>query len=118
MHLSRIFSSKNLAVILVSAVLTALFPIGGAFGAQSDSTGNVTSSDDKTEEKFDPSKVIMHHVSEAHEWHIAGPLALYLPVILYTEDGRTEERSVGNECGRTGRYRWSPDQSKKKKVEG
>src|SRR3546814_445004 len=29
----------------------------------------------------------MHHVSDAHEWHIAGPLALYLPVILYTEDG-------------------------------
>lgn len=87
MHLSRIFSSKNLAVILVFAVLTALFPIGGAFGAQSDSTGHAASPDHETEEKFDPAKVIMHHVSDAHEWHIAGSLALYLPVILYTEDG-------------------------------
>src|SRR3546814_11137641 len=28
---------------------------------------------------------------------------------------RSAERSVGNECVSTGRYRWCPDQSKKKK---
>src|SRR3546814_13481413 len=30
--------------------------------------------------------------------------------------GRSEERRVGKECGSTGRSRWSPDHSKKKKI--
>jgi F-type H+-transporting ATPase subunit a len=41
-------------------------------------------------EKFDISKMIMHHVSDAHEWHFATightHLTLYLPVILYSPD--------------------------------
>ncbi len=33
----------------------------------------------------------MHHVKDAHEWHLWGPehggTSIYLPVILKTEDG-------------------------------
>ena len=39
------------------------------------------------EEEFDATAVIMHHVTDAHEFHIAGDVAFYLPVILYTDQG-------------------------------
>lgn len=32
--------------------------------------------------EFDPSEVIMHHISDAHEWHFGGNVAIYLPVII------------------------------------
>lgn len=46
-------------------------------------------------EAFDPGKMIMHHISDAHEWHFATfgegkdafHLSIPLPVILYTEKG-------------------------------
>lgn len=38
------------------------------------------------EESFNVGEMIMHHINDAHEWHIAGPehggISLYLPVIL------------------------------------
>ena len=36
------------------------------------------------EEKFDIGKMIMHHISDSHEWEFAHGLTLPLPVILYT----------------------------------
>lgn len=36
---------------------------------------------------FNAGEMIMHHISDAHEIHLIGDLAIYLPVILYTEDG-------------------------------
>ncbi|MFY0673222.1 MAG: F0F1 ATP synthase subunit A [Bacteroidia bacterium] len=39
------------------------------------------------EEEFNATDVIMHHISDAHEFHIVGDLAVYLPVILWTENG-------------------------------
>jgi F-type H+-transporting ATPase subunit a len=32
---------------------------------------------------FDAGELIMHHVTDAHEWHVAGNVAIPLPVILY-----------------------------------
>src|SRR5580704_12957126 len=47
--------------------------------------------DKKTAEKFDAGKMIMEHITDAHEWHILGKgehtVALPLPVILYTPKG-------------------------------
>lgn len=37
------------------------------------------------EEKFDIGKMIMHHISDSHEWEFAHGLTLPLPVILYTK---------------------------------
>jgi F-type H+-transporting ATPase subunit a len=36
---------------------------------------------------FDAGEMIIHHVSDAHEIHLIGELAIYLPVILYSEVG-------------------------------
>ena len=37
------------------------------------------------EEKFDIGKMIMHHISDSHEWEFAHGLTLPLPVIIYTK---------------------------------
>lgn len=39
------------------------------------------------EDGFDAKSVILHHIADAHEFHIAGDLSLPLPVILWTEEG-------------------------------
>lgn len=48
------------------------------------------SEDDK---KFDPNEMIMHHVKDAHEFHIIDiydkPISLPLPIILWTDNGLT-----------------------------
>lgn len=37
--------------------------------------------------EFNAGEMIMHHISDAHEIHLIGDFAIYLPVILYTEEG-------------------------------
>ena len=39
------------------------------------------------EGKFNAGEMIMHHISDAHEIHLIGDLAIYLPVIVQTESG-------------------------------
>ena len=39
------------------------------------------------EEEFEPTKMIMEHISDAHDWHLWGHTSLPLPVILYTDRG-------------------------------
>lgn len=36
---------------------------------------------------FDPGHMIMEHVADAHEWHIAGHISIPLPVIVKTDKG-------------------------------
>lgn len=52
------------------------------------SEGEVTTNEEK---KFDPVKMIMHHISDSHEFHIGDwkghAISLPLPVILWTENG-------------------------------
>ncbi|WP_420320975.1 F0F1 ATP synthase subunit A [Flagellimonas sp.] len=49
--------------------------------------------DKESDEKFDPNKMIMHHVKDAHEFHIIDidgkSISLPLPIILWTENGLT-----------------------------
>lgn len=46
-----------------------------------------------SDKKFDPNEMIMHHVKDAHEFHIIDindePISLPLPIILWTENGLT-----------------------------
>ena len=37
-------------------------------------------------EKFNAGELIIDHIIDAHEWHIAGHIAVPLPVILYSQD--------------------------------
>ena len=45
------------------------------------------------DEKFDPKEMIMHHVKDAHEFHILDwngkPISIALPIILWTDNGLT-----------------------------
>lgn len=41
----------------------------------------------KSGDKFDPTPHIMHHISDAHQFHIAGNLYLPLPCIAYSSEG-------------------------------
>lgn len=45
------------------------------------------SSSEGGESSFKAGEMIMHHISDAHEIHIIGDFAIYLPVILKTNDG-------------------------------
>lgn len=41
--------------------------------------------DEEHDEPFDAGEMIMHHIADAHEIHIIGDFAIYLPVIVYSE---------------------------------
>ncbi|MEM8927376.1 MAG: F0F1 ATP synthase subunit A [Bacteroidota bacterium] len=47
----------------------------------------------ESDKKFDPNEMIMHHVKDAHEFHIIDynnqPISIPLPVILWTDNGLT-----------------------------
>lgn len=49
--------------------------------------------DAEPDKKFDPNEMIMHHVKDAHEFHIIDiddkPISLPLPIILWTDNGLT-----------------------------
>lgn len=36
---------------------------------------------------FNAGEMIMHHIADAHEIHLIGDLAIYLPIIVYTDNG-------------------------------
>lgn len=60
--------------------------------------GDTTHSDNK----FRPGELIMHHIADAHEWHIAGDLSIPLPIILYSaENGLEIFSSARFEHGKT-----------------
>jgi F-type H+-transporting ATPase subunit a len=42
---------------------------------------------EETKKPFNAGEMIMHHISDAHEIHIIGDLAIYLPVIIYGDNG-------------------------------
>lgn len=39
------------------------------------------------EKKFDVASFIMHHIADAHDWHLFGHFSIPLPVILWTDNG-------------------------------
>ncbi len=51
--------------------------------SQSTQTSAAASGD----EKFNPGEMIMHHIADAHDWHIYGHIHMPLPVILKTDKG-------------------------------
>jgi F-type H+-transporting ATPase subunit a len=76
----KISTLKNM---LLSALFLAVFNVG--FASETKDGG-----DDK---KFDPKDMIMHHVKDAHGFHLwdwkGHPVSLPLPIILWTDSGLT-----------------------------
>jgi len=92
-------------------VLTAIFSVLFLFlTISSKAEGEI--SKETTAEKFDAGKMIMEHISDAHEWHILGTgdniVALPLPVILFTPKGldvfMSSQFNHGKELVKTDKY--------------
>jgi F-type H+-transporting ATPase subunit a len=64
--------------------LTFLFSTFAGFALLALPTTGGSSADQKP---FDAGEMIIHHVSDAHEIHLIGDFAIYLPIIVYSEKG-------------------------------
>ena len=70
--------------VTISAFITllAIFCLNIAFASTNQSQNNKESE----EKDFDVNGMIMHHIKDAHEWHLWGPehggTSIYLPIIL------------------------------------
>jgi F-type H+-transporting ATPase subunit a len=73
-----------LLLVLGTALFTARF--ARAQDEQPKISDNPAPHDTK-EEKFNAGELIIEHITDAHEWHIAGNFAIPLPVILYSDKG-------------------------------
>lgn len=90
--------SKSLKIkILIPVFIGLALIINGRFlgfaqehGAHSPQEAEVSSAHPAphhAEEKFNAGKMILEHVADAHDWHIAGHLSIPLPIILYSDAG-------------------------------
>lgn len=73
-------SASSLFRTLLHTLLLAFLLITPAIASATEPTEAKT-------EKFNAGEMIMHHVADAHEWHIAGHLHIPLPIILWTDKG-------------------------------
>jgi F-type H+-transporting ATPase subunit a len=77
------------AAIVSTVVFTAFINENSKNNSTPTQKSEATASEGTPNEKFDPGKMIMEHVLDAHEWHITQfgkyPVVLPLPVILYDQ---------------------------------
>lgn len=96
MLFSRFFRNNIVASSLISAFLLVFSGTQALANepVSTDSTAAVTAEAGHEEEKFSPVEMIMHHISDAHDWHFFDlkgadgelhPVSIPLPVILLTE---------------------------------
>jgi F-type H+-transporting ATPase subunit a len=78
---SRLTRNRNFFCFLSFVLFLGFFSIGSASAATESSESAA----------FDPKELIMHHVADAHEFHILGEgdrsVSLPLPIILWTDQG-------------------------------
>lgn len=98
MFFSHILNSRRNRFSAVFALFLAFFTIQAEAQSSTSDTDSVFSSVDrpqeevnKSEEAFDTGNFILHHIADAHEFHILGEgesaVSLPLPVILWTDNG-------------------------------
>jgi F-type H+-transporting ATPase subunit a len=71
---------KNSAIKSLLPLVFLLFVFSAAFAGENETAGA------EKKDKFNAGELIIGHVADAHEWHIAGNLAIPLPVILYSPE--------------------------------
>ncbi|MEO6883487.1 MAG: F0F1 ATP synthase subunit A [Bacteroidia bacterium] len=81
---SKINSFKHLCIAII-AVTLVFANANTSFAAVSAKDSIAKASPEKP--AFNASEFIMGHVKDNHEWHIAGDIAIPLPVILYSPAG-------------------------------
>jgi len=68
---------QNKAVSVIKALFFALLIFAFSVPA-------FANEEESGKKKFDAGELIIHHVTDAHEWHVAGHIAIPLPIILYS----------------------------------
>lgn len=90
--MSRQRSARSLYRILLSFFLVLFVFVTPTFVSAGDpestaASAQASSQHHEEKKKFNAGEMIMHHVADAHEWHIAGNLHIPLPIILWTDKG-------------------------------
>ena len=82
---ARIFGSHQMKFVSMSMTKLLAFTLLVVFSTST----SFASGDNSTEKEFNVGEMIMHHIKDAHEWHLWGPehggTSIYLPVILLDE---------------------------------
>ncbi|WP_257669554.1 F0F1 ATP synthase subunit A [Parapedobacter tibetensis] len=86
MNFRHFFNSKKITFTAIFVVFAIFSTVRAANSISVDSAA-VVAQGAHGEEKFNPTEIIMEHISDAHDWHIWGDLSLPLPIILYTDKG-------------------------------
>ena len=85
----HIFKFSAILLVLAASIITARVTFAQGDSANANTTVDTAPKTDKEGEqkKFNAGELIIGHIVDSHEWHIAGDLALPLPVILYSDKG-------------------------------
>lgn len=79
MKLAESSISKTLSSILLLAMFIFGTSIAKASGGHDEHKGE--------DKPFDATEMIMHHIKDAHDFHVAGDFSIPLPIILFTDNG-------------------------------
>ena len=71
---------KSVSSKVLGRIFTLIFLV--AF-----SLSGFSKSGDEADTGFNPGEMIMHHITDAHEWHVFDGFTIPLPVILYSDKG-------------------------------
>lgn len=83
-YFSVLFSISRLQKFFLSVLFYAFCAVSGYASADHAEAHNAEKNA-HAEQKMDPGKMILEHISDAHDWHLWGHTSIPLPVILYTE---------------------------------
>ena len=80
---NSVFGLKKVVTTLFIAMISLSAFANHSVG-ESDAHANSANSGEK---EFNAVEMIMHHIADAHEFHVVGDVTVALPVILYTDKG-------------------------------
>ena len=96
MHFSHIFKSKKIVQSTAFALFLAFFSLNVSADSKQEAPVSAenhatVAADGAQEEKFDITAFILHHIADAHSFHMWGEgensVSVPLPVILWTDNG-------------------------------
>ena len=93
MHFSHILRSKKNILSIAFALFLTFFSlnVSALEGAVAEETATAHAKETEKEKEFDISTFILHHIADAHSFHLWGEgensVGIPLPVILWTESG-------------------------------
>jgi len=86
MRITRSSLQVPFAGLLFMIFSVGFFPESNAQDHGHGEEEHIDSHEGEPDDPFNAGEMIMHHIKDAHEIHIIGDFAIYLPIILYDED--------------------------------